>query len=896
MPLLDNRRILRERYEALYRQKDAALDDGTILSWDHDRKALSLIRDILVHTRDRWVEETDQQRRGSLDHIVRMSLLLRRQFKCIYNASYAAQGDQGEEINIWRDLDFLVQYQITDPDPRFHQPLPITFIDINDIFQELFRLIDTVLRDEIRVGLEEQPTFDKLGRDFAALPLDRRNRFQQHDERIRQPYRDPHQLPLLEAFATYGREKLRINRMLSAVQFARAIDVNTPHGKMALLRQLQIMGESCTGKNFSVAIKRLRQDIDWKLLVRLRNKLSHNEWDIHSGLLTTQVTIARLQAIQGDLVALDASIQLLQLDHDEISGRDRILRHYDPAWYLRPATRQLFLDFIRDCYIANLINSAQLIQRRNLIVGDIRNRDLLTEIRNDLAPVFSPFVPQTLGEYTHILALRRSYGVLARPFHNDTRYHRNQENPNDRARGVIGRRLAAHQVNIRQLHNALTYTQDSYKYDFIHHQDSFNPIRIINFIRVELTAIRSILTPLPSSEIVTEEIPEDSIHFSKPYIIDLLFKVMLVIYGDVAPRLRQAIRNIRNYCTLIRKPLYLEIPGLHGADRNEITHVDARLLFQKIRYLVNTIKTFGKECLFKSSLLNNPTIIEACFFHLARIQKYTVVLSKSNGVGAARLPSFEEFKALRNFIHHGCIVFETSTIEPVGIMIRYASLFLCQLPPAIDQIADTLLFSAATDGDLRAVNTLITQEGVNINSRHVDLRNGVGGKTSLFIAAEMGHHEIVNALINNGADINIRNDGNWSPYDVALVMEHQYGRVTCSPCVVLLKNRFLFEAAFAGDIDAVRYWLDQGTDINSKHTDRRIQLNGEIYTYRKKTSLFIAAEMGHHNILELLIERGANSRVRDAGLWRPYDVALVMEHQYGKNECSPCVFTLQGIS
>ena len=115
---------------------------------------------------------------------------------------------------------------------------------------------------------------------------------------------------------------------------------------------------------------------------------------------------------------------------------------------------------------------------------------------------------------------------------------------------------------------------------------------------------------------------------------------------------------------------------------------------------------------------------------------------------------------------------------------------------------------------------------------------------------------------------------------------------TISPHV----NRELFNAASQGNLALVWFLICLGADVNSQHTDERVQPDGETYLYRAKTPLFIAAEMGHHDVVNFLLGKAANPKIRDAGFWRPYDVALVMEHQHGRKECSPCVLTLQGIS
>ncbi|MDB2592317.1 hypothetical protein N9Y17_01235 [Gammaproteobacteria bacterium] len=685
MALQKDRDALKERCVMLYQKKDAELNAG--VSWDYDREVLVLIRDILVHTKDHWKQESDHQRKGSLNNIVRMSLLLSRQFKCIYNKYYAAKGDQGEYINIWRNLDFLVSYQITEPDPRFHQSLPITSEDINDLFKELFRLIDPVLKEEIRVGLRVQPIVENLGKD-SKLPVDIRKHFKQCDVAVRKPHRDPNKLPLLEAFATHGREKLRISRMLSAIQFARTIDVSTPHGKMALLRQLQILGESCSGKNLSTATKRLRQDIDWQLLVNLRNKLSHNEWDIHRNFLNTKCTAKCLEAIQEDLKDLEASIILLQLDHNQIGEqRERILQHYDPAWYLRPGTQELFKGFIRGCHLAGLIDDGKHIELSKLVVdGDIRTIAVLDVIKDSVKQIFDKSFPG--NELTRHLLI--SYQPLQKAFSRDIWYHKDQEHPKAKSLKEIDKRLACHQVKIRSLHDALNFDEESYFEDQAKHQASFAPSNIICLLRADLKALRTILDPITGSDVLyKQDFPEDATVIQDQQSCEIVTRVFEMIGVNDSHEMRDAKTQIINYCEATKKPLTLNLDGLHaGVKRGELQTVNlASIDGIRSDVLLSAVKNDGAKCQLYNALLKDPEVVQACFYHLARIQKYTVILSRCPSVDATRLPSFEEFKALRDFIHHGCSFFNTLSIEPLEIMARYASLFVRQVSPAIDQIA-----------------------------------------------------------------------------------------------------------------------------------------------------------------------------------------------------------------
>jgi hypothetical protein len=73
------------------------------------------------------------------------------------------------------------------------------------------------------------------------------------------------------------------------------------------------------------------------------------------------------------------------------------------------------------------------------------------------------------------------------------------------------------------------------------------------------------------------------------------------------------------------------------------------------------------------------------------------------------------------------------------------------------------------------------------------------------------------------------------------------------PRIVALHN---FEAAIDdGDIERVRYWLDTGlVDMHG---------NGIMYSINKSTPLIEAADLGHADIVQLLLNKGANIAVKD---------------------------------
>ena len=116
------------------------------------------------------------------------------------------------------------------------------------------------------------------------------------------------------------------------------------------------------------------------------------------------------------------------------------------------------------------------------------------------------------------------------------------------------------------------------------------------------------------------------------------------------------------------------------------------------------------------------------------------------------------------------------------------------------------------------------------------------GQTPLHIAVNRGYRDIADLLINKGANINIKNNEGQTPLDIA-VME---GRMPIVKTLIAngAEISSIFVAAFIGDFSKVKGFLEKGIDVNAKDT-------------RKRTALQYAAEEGHNQIVELLLEHDA---------------------------------------
>lgn len=666
------------------------------LSWNYDRKLLELILDILIHTRDNWLLENDAQRKGSLHNLVRTTLLLRREFTSIYNRNYDYRIQQDllkeygyEEINMWRNFKFLIQCKISLPEHNANQKYDISPDEVNSILKESFELIDNILVKEVRIGLVLQKVNSSLksqGLSISGYLLDQHN---EHEQKVRSPYRNPMKLPYLYAFTTYKREKFRIETMLNAISFALTLDSCNHKHQIALLRQLQIIGESVGNKNLSIKTKRLVDNIDWQLFVSLRNKLSHNEWDIHKNLLMHNLNM--LQHFKNDLLLLQNALENLMQRHIAIGiNMTSILNHYSTVWRIRNHTRDKLVCFVENLINANLIDQAQLKNLLSIADGDIREYSIPTQY---IKPLIRKIFDKEDCNYENTKHLLKPFHELVNTFSDELAYHRNIEDPDQRTLKREADKLKAYQVSIRNFHDQLSYSESTYNADQKNYHYSFNHLRIIDLITREINYISKMLSPLEGSEILKLEFPEDFSRINCPLVIQALFK-KAINFSSIEGN--KSINNINSYFRLIGESIHLQMEGLcFGVRRREQISININCfddLSEQEAFKI--IQLCGNRCLFYSSLFKNQAIVDACLYHMARIQKYIVVLYSSKEVSTNHpLPNKQEFKALRDFIHHGLDLFETMGIPLYIFMTRYATMFLNVLFPAINKVSDSIIMN-----------------------------------------------------------------------------------------------------------------------------------------------------------------------------------------------------------
>ncbi len=173
------------------------------------------------------------------------------------------------------------------------------------------------------------------------------------------------------------------------------------------------------------------------------------------------------------------------------------------------------------------------------------------------------------------------------------------------------------------------------------------------------------------------------------------------------------------------------------------------------------------------------------------------------------------------------------------------------------------LADAALNGDLEQVKTLIEKEGVDINAKESE-----AGATALMWASGYKELEVVQYLINKGADINAKIDNGrtalmWASMKghlevVKALVEGKSGLLSMfsKGADINAKTNYgetaLILASMKGHLEVVKYLINKGADINAK---MKFEEDGE--KFDGTTALMVATGEGHLEVVKYIISKGA---------------------------------------
>ncbi|OQD68299.1 hypothetical protein PENPOL_c003G10753 [Penicillium polonicum] len=170
----------------------------------------------------------------------------------------------------------------------------------------------------------------------------------------------------------------------------------------------------------------------------------------------------------------------------------------------------------------------------------------------------------------------------------------------------------------------------------------------------------------------------------------------------------------------------------------------------------------------------------------------------------------------------------------------------------------TALSAACERGRLDAVKKLLD------NNADLEIASG-NGHTPLHTAACSGHAEVVKLLLDKGAKIHNGSDGSKTPlYCACLNGHHQVAQMLLQwePELMATHERWipLFAASEGGFLDIVQLLIQKGADIDA-------------FDGFRETPLYIACENGHIEVVRLLLDKGADVHHRNQFGWTPVNTA-----------------------
>ncbi len=149
----------------------------------------------------------------------------------------------------------------------------------------------------------------------------------------------------------------------------------------------------------------------------------------------------------------------------------------------------------------------------------------------------------------------------------------------------------------------------------------------------------------------------------------------------------------------------------------------------------------------------------------------------------------------------------------------------------------------------------------------VNERDYYDGSAPLHLAAQKGNIDIVDTLVKNGADINVRTVYGRTPYMIAILYKHDHLINYFQERHIRIESNYknsnaFYDAALTNNLEVLEYLLKNGTDMNISNT-------------RNENALHMASGAGNLESVRLLIDNGINTSQVTANEMQPIHYAAL---------------------